>query len=461
MKLCMHSFRAGRLAAVRFGGGLGSLCMWVPILGLFTLLPPTVSCGWAASVDGGSFRHSGHRPISGGQPQPPGRLDNAGPQNDSRRTDSSVQPPAVSPRLPKKMRINLAWQIALAANNFSPGIIDGVFGSNSRTALREFSHAFFPGHNPFNPHDPTIYNALGVDVRHVIALYTISNRDAQAVGHLHYHWRAMAAAARMPYSSLADCLCEKFHTTRRLLSRLNPGVDLKGLAVGQTIFVPNIRPFPTHNDFGLTGGLSTAIKLDKTNMPMPNVAYLTINLQQKAIRAYTANNREVALFRCSIPAHKADYPLTDAIIKNFALNPDYTFLPSVFHSVHDIHHPLLIPPGPRNPVGVVWMGLSIPNVGMHGNPEPQNIGITGSHGCFRMTNWDAVRLFTLIHIGLPVIIINQAHPIPLTVDLPPGLHPPGISLSAIRKYRSDRLDSHDRESRDSRPGTADRTLERE
>lgn len=196
-------------------------------------------------------------------------------------------------------------------------------------------------------------------------------------------------------------------------------------------------------------------------MPMPDVAYLTINLQQKAIRAYTAHNREVALFRCSIPAHKSDYPLTDAVIKNFALNPDYTFLPSVFHSVHDIHRPLLIPPGPRNPVGVLWMGLSIPNVGMHGNPVPQHIGITGSHGCFRMTNWDAVRLFTLIHVGMPVIIINKAHPIPLTVDLPPGLRPPGISRSAIRKLRADRLHSGQRQSRDSRPATADRVLERE
>ncbi len=391
MKSCMHSFRAERLAVVCVRGRVGSLCILVPILFLVALLLPAAPCGWAAPVDRGSPAHLRRLSNSGGPPQPWHASHDASPSNNSHLADSSAQPPAKPPRLPRKMQINLAWQIALAANNFSPGIIDGVFGPNSRIALREYSRAFFPGHNPFNPHDPTIYNALGVDVRHVIAQYTISNRDAQAVGHLHYHWRAMAAAARMPYSSLADCLCEKFHTTRRLLSRLNPGVDLKKLAVGQTLFVPNIRPFPTHNDFGLPGGLSTVIKLDKTTMPMPNVAYLTINLEQKAIRAYTAHNREVALFHCSIPAHKADYPLTDAVIKNFALNPDYTFLPSVFHSVHDIHRPLLIPPGPRNPVGVVWMGLSIPNVGMHGNPEPQYIGITGSHGCFRMTNWDAVR----------------------------------------------------------------------
>ena len=334
------------------------------------------------------------------------------------------------PHIPKKMRINLAWQIALAANNFSPGIIDGVFGPDSRMALREYAASFFPGHNPFDPHDPAIFNALGVDVQHVIAQYTISNRDAQAVGHLHYHWRAMAAASRMPYGSLEGCICEKFHTTRRLLSHLNPDVNLKKLVVGQTLFVPNIRPFPNHNDFGLPGGLSAVLQQDKREMPMPTVAYLTINLAQKAIRAYNRHNREVALFHCSIPAHHRDYPVTDAVIKDIALNPDYTFLPSVFHSVHNIHHPLLIPPGPRNPVGVVWMGLSIPNVGMHGNPEPELIGLTGSHGCFRMTNWDAAHLLTLVHIGLPVIMINPDNPIALTLNLPRGLNPPGVTPSA-------------------------------
>ncbi len=349
----------------------------------------------------------------------------------SSHQSSSIRPRP--PRLPKKLLINLAWQIALAANDFSPGILDGDFGPHSRTALREYAESNFPGHNPFNPHDPAIFNALKVDVRHAIGRYTISNRDAQSVGHLHYHWRAMAAASRMPYSSLEDCICEKFHTTRQLLSRLNPGVNLRNLTVGQTLFVPNIRPFPSHNDFGLPGALTAAIKMDKSLMPTPHVAYLTINLKQRAIRAYNAHNREVALFRCSIPAHRADYPTTDAVIKDFALNPDYTFLPSVFHSVHNIHHPLLIPPGPRNPVGVLWMGLDIPNVGMHGNPEPQNIGITGSHGCFRMTNWDAVRLFTLIHIGLPVIMIDPRHPIPLSVALAPGLYPPGLSRREVQK----------------------------
>ncbi len=339
------------------------------------------------------------------------------------------------PRLTRGQRINLAWQIALAANNFSPGILDGVFGPNSRMALREYGASNFPGDNPFNPHDPRIYDALDVDVRHVFATYTISPQDAQAVGHLHYHWRGMAAATRMPYASLAGCLCEKFHCTRALLQRLNPRLELGELRVGQTINVPNIRPFPGPNDFGLPGGLSTVLAQDKEDMPDPPVAYLVINLKQKVIRAYNRHNRQVALFHCSIPAHPAEFPTRDARIKDIAENPNYTFLPSMYPHAHS-KHILIIPPGPRNPVGVVWMGLTLPGVGLHGNPVPQYIGLTGSHGCFRLTNWDAARLFTLVHIGMPVIIVNPAHPIPLTLHLPAYIDPPGVVINKPRSTTS-------------------------
>ncbi len=239
----------------------------------------------------------------------------------------------------------------------------------------------------------------------------------------------MAAANRMPYGSMEGCICEKFHCTRRLLARLNPGIRLSALRQGQTINVPNIQPFPAPDvDFGVPGGLSAVIAADKADLPHPHVAYLVINIRQKVIRAYNARKQEVALFHCSIPAINADMPTRDAYIKDIALNPNYTFLPSVFKSVHDIHHPLLIPPGPRNPVGVVWMGLSIPNVGMHGNPQPQYIGLTGSHGCFRMTNWDAVNLLTLVHIGLPVFFVNS--PVPIQGG------PPGPALASQPDDRS-------------------------
>ncbi len=359
-----------------------------------------------------------------GENSPAVRIHSAASQSQFNRTGSRFPNPG-RPRLNYTQRVSLAWQIALAANNFSPGILDGNFGPHSRTALKEYAARFFPGVNPLNPHDPKVFDALGVDVKDVITQYTITQDDADAVGHLHWTWLKMAAASRMPYASLEDCLCEKFHCTYALMRALNPDINLHDLSVGQTLNVPNIRPFPGPNDFGNPGGLQAVIQQDKDTFPAVHVAYLTVNLAQKAIRAYNRHNQEVALFWCSIPAHKAELPTEDGVIKDIALDPNYTFLPSMYPQA-DIDHRLIIPPGPRNPVGIVWMGLNLPGVGMHGNPVPQHIGLTGSHGCFRMCNWDAVHLLTMVHIGLPVIMINPKKPIPLTVPLPPGIDPPGL-----------------------------------
>ena len=368
-----------------------------------------ISAAVAAGGDRGNYQSGASRPADA-----------------SSRSGSSTDFPAPGkPQLGYTQRVALAWQIALAANNFSPGILDGNFGPHSRTALKEYAARFFPGVNPFDPHNPAVFNALGVDVKDVITQYTITQDDADSVGHLYWTWRKMAAGTRMPYASLEDCLCEKFHCTESLMRALNPDADLENLSVGQTLNVPDIRPFPGSNDFGNPGGLQAVIQEDKQTFPEVNVAYLTVNLAEKAIRAYNRRNQEVALFWCSIAAHKADLPTEDGVIKDIALDPNYTFRPSMYPQSH-IDHRLIIPPGPRNPVGIVWMGLDLPGVGMHGNPVPQHIGLTGSHGCFRMCNWDAVHLLTMVHIGLPVIMINPKKPIPLTVALPAGINPPGL-----------------------------------
>jgi hypothetical protein len=336
-------------------------------------------------------------------------------------------PPLAIPAITQQRKINLAWQIALAEHNFSPGILDGIFGPWSKMALRQYARYKFPGLNPFTKKGAAIvYRALGVDPAHVLTTYTVSKQDIEAVGPLPIHWRAMAAATRMPYSSTLDCLAEKFHCTRKLIELLNPGVNLRAVVPGQRINVPNIRPFPGPNDFGLPGALSSAIKKDRAFYPYHHLAYIEIDLQKRIMRLFNDKNQQFGLIHCSVAALKSDLPTTDAYVKDFALNPNYTFLPASWPTVHGIHHPLVVPPGPRNPVGVVWMGLNLKNVGMHGNPLPQYIGLTGSHGCFRMTNWDAVHLFTLVHIGLPIIMINHRHPIPLDVPLPAGCHPPGL-----------------------------------
>lgn len=86
-------------------------------------------------------------------------------------------------------------------------------------------------------------------------------------------------------------------------------------------------------------------------------------------------------------------------------NPDYTFDPQYWPEVHNVTHKLLISPGPRNPVGLAWIGLDLPGYGIHGTPHPEMIGKTGSHGCFRMSNWDAIRLSKMIRPGAIVTFV--------------------------------------------------------
>lgn len=304
----------------------------------------------------------------------------------------------------QQLQINLAWQVALDGANFSPGIIDGNFGRKGQMALKEYAEANFPGVDPL---DPKVYEALKVDVEHAVATYTIGDADAAEVGVLPDDWNEKAKLDKLPYESLLDALAEKFHCTKLLLQRLNPDVNMATLNVGQVVRVPNLRPFPE------PGGLekmykprSGATGAAEGRPAAVAVNYLSINLTEKTIRAYDKQDRQVALFHCSVARDKAKLPARDTVVKTMASPPEYTFFPAMWPEVHNVNTVLTIKPGPRNPVGLAWMGLDLPGYGIHGNPKPELIGKTGSHGCFRLTNWDALNLFSMARIGMKVKIVN-------------------------------------------------------
>jgi lipoprotein-anchoring transpeptidase ErfK/SrfK len=136
---------------------------------------------------------------------------------------------------------------------------------------------------------------------------------------------------------------------------------------------------------------------------------LHVNLTEKTIRVIGERGQLIGLFHCSVAASKAKLPRTEATVANIAPNPTYVFDPRMWPEVKEtITQKLTIPPGPRNPVGRCWIGLSLPGYGMHGTPNPELIGKTGSHGCFRLTNWDALRLSRMVQVGTPVEF--EGHP---------------------------------------------------
>ena len=139
----------------------------------------------------------------------------------------------------------------------------------------------------------------------------------------------------------------------------------------------------------------------------PRARVLQINLSEKVIRAIDQERRLIGLFHCSIAASKAKRPSGQARITRIVPNPEYTFQPKSWPEVTEkIDRALRIPPGPRNPVGRCWIELSLPGYGIHGTPDPELIGKTGSHGCFRLTNWDALRLGKMVRIGTEVRFVE-------------------------------------------------------
>ena len=276
------------------------------------------------------------------------------------------------------LRTRLAWQIALDRAGFSPGVIDGRAGPKLERATREYQHAH--GLEATGLLDQPTASALAVRPEEAITTCTILPADLAQVGPLPTGWVEKSKLKRLAYPSLRSMLAERFHCSRALLAWLNPGLDTTQLKPGDRINVPAISSVP----------------------PVTRASWIDIDLTHKVVRVFGADGNLVGLLCCSVAADESKLPSGRARVAVICENPSYTFDPKKWPEVKGIDRKLLIPAGPRNPVGLCWIGLSLHGYGMHGTPSPELIGKTGSHGCLRLTNWDALRLARMVRIGTPV-----------------------------------------------------------
>lgn len=277
------------------------------------------------------------------------------------------------------LRRNVAWQIALDRVGFSPGLIDGRIGPKTELATREVQRVL--GLPITGRLDTTTAERLDVKPDHAFGRYTITQEDLAEIGPAPTSWLAKSKLDRLGHKSLSDVLAEKFHCAKHLIDSLNPRVNVNALKPGSKVIVP-IIPEPASS---------------------PSAHRLEVNLSEKVIRAIDSEDRLIGLFHCSIAADKSNLPRGETRVTVIVRNPDYNFDPAKWPEVKEnITSRLRIPPGPRNPVGRCWIGLSLPGYGIHGTPNPELIGKTGSHGCIRLTNWDAIRLGRMVRPGTPV-----------------------------------------------------------
>jgi lipoprotein-anchoring transpeptidase ErfK/SrfK len=277
----------------------------------------------------------------------------------------------------------LQWQIALEREGFSPGIIDGKSGPKLALATSEFQRRM--GLTVNGTLDPATRQALAVGEREPLQSYSVRAEDvAQVVGTMPTDWNLKAKMPFLGYASAADAVAERFHCTRGLLDRLNPQANMAVLKEGDVLTVP-------------------AIEKGKSIRP----SKLQIHLGQKVIRILDREGKVIGLFHCSIAKDEAKRPSGTANVVRVAANPTYQFDPVMWPEVKNVNQKLMIAPGPRNPVGMCWIALSLSGYGIHGTPMPEMIGKTGSHGCFRLTNWDAQRLGGMVNEGMGVEFVGR------------------------------------------------------
>ena len=281
-----------------------------------------------------------------------------------------------------------ALQVALDRLGFSPGVIDGQFGSQTRVALVAWQMA-----NSLKPTgELDVPSSAIIDVpEHPYGDYTITADDWSQLGDVPGDWRERSQRSRMPYETILELVAEKFHSKEAFIRQLNPQViDWTVLQSGQSIRVPECS------------------SVGRTRPP--KASRLRVYLGSKYLRAYDDDGRIIAHFPCSIAAREEKRPIGLLTVESVVLNPDYTFDPSIFPELEPAqksYGKLIVPPGPNNPVGIAWIGLSQPGYGIHGTPHPEQIGRTESHGCFRLANWNAERLAHMVVLGTPVEVVPE------------------------------------------------------
>ncbi|MEY4556289.1 MAG: hypothetical protein RL093_1408 [Pseudomonadota bacterium] len=270
-------------------------------------------------------------------------------------------------------------QILLDRSRFSPGVIDGLGGENTRQAIAAWRKANDLGDD--GAADPALLQALAAaDTGPVMARYTLTAADiAGPFSPLPGDDLAATARAGTQFSSALERLAERFHVTEALLQGLNPGVDFR--RAGQTLVVPAV------NDTPLTG-----------------VARIVIDKTERSARAFDASGALLAFYPATIGSSERPAPSGTVTVVGVAPAPDYTYDPErVSYDRGDER--VVVPAGPNNPVGTVWIDLSRDTYGIHGSPDPSKIGKTASNGCVRLTNWDAEQLAAGVKPGVMVRFI--------------------------------------------------------
>jgi lipoprotein-anchoring transpeptidase ErfK/SrfK len=290
-----------------------------------------------------------------------------------------VRRPAKKPSTPPINQQMLRVQVLLDRAHFSPGQIDASAGNITRLMLAAFQtqHGLPATGTP----DQATTQALEQDQQSAPTAinYTMVYDDIR--GPFNALPATMMAQAKLPalnYQSAWDGLGEKFHCSAALLHRLNP--NQRTLKPGDQITVPNI-----HHD------------------TPQGAASVSVSKASRIVQVLDGTGKPIANYPATIGSQHDPLPIGNWRVTKVEWNPTFYYDPSLFWNANPHDAKAVIKPGPRNPVGVVWIGLDREHYGLHGTPDPAGIGHDTSHGCARLTNWDASEAAQMVSAGMPVV----------------------------------------------------------
>lgn len=324
----------------------------------------------------------------------------------------------------------MQMQVVLERLGFGPGVIDGKQGVSLTNALKGFQES----------RDLPVSGELDEATKRALAKW--DNISATRVVTIPQSWGDITFAAvpesaaqqaemsRLGYENLAEKLAERFHTTAGVLAQLNPGGRPAG-AVGQPS--PAAAASPLQDNDNPAGGSVSFSPGQQLRVPnvgsdridaaqvdnkdwletlrslgvgtvQPSVARILVDESEGWLKAFDAKDKLVAMYTVTTGSANDPLPIGNWEVKGVAYNPPFAFDPELFWDVPNTEDKQQLPPGPNGPVGVVWIDLTKEHYGIHGTPAPETIGRAQSHGCIRLTNWDAARLAQMVRGGTKVVL---------------------------------------------------------